>query len=273
MLKKLKAMSTTTKANDKKVNGKGVNPSAPVAPAAAPAAAAPAAKPAVLLALKKMPTIKGQKAGRKGSNGVKRLLYMIFAVAYANWTSFGRFIANGQLKNVYVEGLPETPENRIWIVQSETTGEILHTFQGTAASKLHVVAAGTRMIPMQELDETITKLAGFEKNMDLADYFTKLAIATTDEALKAAHTATAAKYAAENNYGGYAVTTKENIDQVVSNVRDYYERNPETTPVFAEILNYTAAFGQVELLPILNVELDAAQKAAAKTAKTATANA
>jgi hypothetical protein len=254
--------------NDKKNTGKGVNASAPVvATAAAPAAAPAATKPAVLLALKKMPTIKGQKAGRKGSDGVKRLLYMLFSTAYSNWTTFGRFIANGMLKNVYVENMPETPENRVWVVQSEKTGDELHRFQGTEASKAHVVAAGTRKIPLQTLDETITKVAGFVKNMDLAEYFNKLAIATTDAVLKASYEALAKGYSEVNNYGGYCVGTKENIDQVVSNVRDYYDRNPETTVVFTEIHIYTPAFAQAELKPILNKELDAVVKAEAKKGK------
>ena len=252
--------------------GTGATASAPVVTptAAAPAAAAAAKKiPAGVLLLKKMPPTKGNAKGRRGSNGVKQPYYAVFGIPYADWHT-GKFIANGQLANVYVEGQPQTPENRVFVVMDTTTGEEIARYEGAEAAKAFVPTTTSVIMPLQILDEeTIPVTAHFRKNGALADHFTKLAAdcLVSDPALSAQHTATAAQYAGENIYGGYVCVLAADVDKVVANVRDYFGANPDTQQKgFAEILNYFPVYGQADMPLILNTELDKAQKEAAAAA-------
>ena len=270
------AAAKNTKTAAAAAAGTGAAASAPIVAATPTAAATPAkAKvPAGVLLLKKMPPTKGNAKGKRGSNGVKQPYYAVFGIPYADWHT-GKFIANGQLANVYVEGAEPTPENRVFVVMDTTTGEEIARYEGAEAAKAFVATTTSVIMPLQILDEeNIPVTAHFRRNGVLADHFTKLAAdcLVTNPTLSAEHTAMATKYAAENDYGGYVCVLAADVDKVVANVRDYFGANPDTQQKgFAEILNYFPVYGQTDMPLILNAGLQAAneQAAAAAAAKTA----
>lgn len=257
------------KDNSKKGNGKGKNTAAtaaapaPVVGAAASNSGAPkvgqSAKPPVVFT-KKMPPMIGQKGGRKGSTGIKRPLYGLFGIAYAHFTKFGRFIANGQMKNHWDESIAvedRTAENRQWIVYVAETGAFVVEPTTEALAKAHTLTAGQVCSPYFTIEENIKPVASFVKNADLADYFTKQAalVTTTNPELAEKHTATAAAYAAGNKYGGFVAGTAADIEKIQENVRSYYGYNPDAEAVFSEIETYDALYQQEGLEPIVNEAL------------------
>ena len=86
---------------------------------------------------KRMPKIPGlpkASGGGRTSNGEKPLLLAIFFVVYAKWTDFLRFVAWGQVKNIFVDGAEQTVENRIVMVGGPD-GNVAYqgAFSGVAA--------------------------------------------------------------------------------------------------------------------------------------------
>ena len=64
----------------------------------------------------KIPGLPKSAGGGRTSNGVKPLLIALFYCVYARWTAFLKSVAWGQVRNVFVDGMPHTIENRILYV-------------------------------------------------------------------------------------------------------------------------------------------------------------
>jgi len=260
------AANTTGAAKDAK--GTGAQASVPQLPTTnaaqggtrmSPAAVAGAAK---VVNISRLPKIAGMptSGGKRGSNGVKRSLYALFAIPYAHWTKYARFIANGQRKCVFPDGMAATTENRIFIILDlKNSTEVTRVpFSELAAyTKEHDMKALNQYpIPAWVDDETIEAKAFFVNNLDLSEFYTKLAAETlaTNPELSAQHTETAKIYGGLKKYDGYVCSIAGDIAAVVGNVRNFYALNPEAENEFTEIETYVAPFGQEGLEPIANAE-------------------
>ena len=242
---------------------------------------------------KRMPKIPGlpkASGGGRTSNGEKPLLLAIFFVVYAKWTDFLRFVAWGQVKNIFVVGAEQTVENRIVMVGGPD-GNVAYqgVFSGVAAwfketLNLDVVRgengawatpAGYTVVPVWDINEKCAaelKIASFRKNADIAEHFAKLATETQDAELKAEYEGKATYYGEASKYDGWCCTTTENAQKVADNVRRFYSLNPEAVSDFTELSTWTPVYGQAGLAEIENAHYpNTAEYAAEQAAEQAEA--
>jgi hypothetical protein len=221
---------------------------------------------------KRMPNIPGlPRLGGTGrtSNGEKPKLLAIFFVVYAQWTNFGRFIPNGMTKNVFVDGMEATKENRVMYVVSPAgtvvAQEAFHAIPAWLKANLEgfvaalnekgtwTLPAGYALVPQFDTDEKAsTKISSFRKNAELSEYFAKLATETVDEALKAEYTEKATYYGEAQKYDGWCCATAENAQKVADVVRSFHALNPEVRNDFMELESWSPVYGQNDLAAIPN---------------------
>jgi hypothetical protein len=219
-----------------------------------------------------MPKMKGQGGGGGGKKGnaLKRLLYMLFAIPYGNWTGYGNLIANGAYKNHWADDVAEadrTAANRLWIIQDSVTGAILHT--GLEAAMKAITLVANQVCRPWVTIEAGDKIASHVKFTEMAKYFNTLLLAEMaktegkNEALIAKLKALVEAYggAESVSHDGFCCATAENIGKVQDNIRGYFFLNPESKEVFTELKVYEAAWGQDNMPAIANAALAEPAKA------------
>ncbi len=241
-----------------------------------------------LLGGKKGPSIPGLPklgGGGRTSNGEKPKLLAIFFVVYAQWTKFARLVANGMVKNIFVDGAAQTKENRVCYVVSPD-GNVAeqcawsaiaawfkanHNFTCTLNERgALVLPQGWGIMPVTTTDEKAsTKLASFRKNADLSEHFAKLATETSDAEKKADYEGLATYYGNADKYDGFACATPENAVKLAEAVRGFYAMNPEIRVDFTELETWSPVFGQDDMNDMANAHWPNTSEAKAAAAEPA----